>query len=119
MKVVINRCYGGFGLSEEGVKRYAEIKGITLYSTKEKGFVHYSTMPANSEEELNKNYWSYRYIQRNDPALVQVVEELGKKAGDGFAELEIIDIPFDSDKGWHIEEYDGMESIHEDHQTWQ
>lgn len=31
MKVVINACYGGFGLSHEAVLRYAEIKGITLY----------------------------------------------------------------------------------------
>ncbi len=32
MKVVINRCFGGFGLSHEGILKYAEIKGITLYT---------------------------------------------------------------------------------------
>jgi len=31
MKIVINRCYGGFGLSHKAVMRYAELKGIKLY----------------------------------------------------------------------------------------
>ena len=30
-KIVINSCYGGFSLSVEGMKRYAEIKGLPLY----------------------------------------------------------------------------------------
>ena len=30
MKVVINKCHGGFGLSDLGVQRYAELKGINL-----------------------------------------------------------------------------------------
>jgi len=29
--IVINRCYGGFGLSHKAVMRYAELKGIKLY----------------------------------------------------------------------------------------
>jgi len=32
MKIVINRCYGGFGLSYEGVMYYAKLKGIKLYA---------------------------------------------------------------------------------------
>jgi len=35
MKVVINTCYGGFGLSHEAMLRYAEIKGIKLYLEKQ------------------------------------------------------------------------------------
>jgi len=31
MKVVINDCFGGFGLSHKAVMRYAELKGIKLY----------------------------------------------------------------------------------------
>jgi len=30
-QVVINKCYGGFGLSHQAVMRYAELKGIKLY----------------------------------------------------------------------------------------
>ena len=31
MKVVINKQYGGFGLSHKGVMEYARLKGLTLY----------------------------------------------------------------------------------------
>ena len=31
MKVVINACYGGFGLSHKAIMRYAELKGFKLY----------------------------------------------------------------------------------------
>ena len=82
-KVVINKCFGGFGLSDEAKEKYAEIKGLVeVYD------------------------WE---IERDDPILVQVVEEFGKKANDSFSDLEIVDIP----KGtlYRIDEYDGLESI--------
>lgn len=59
---------------------------------------------------------STRKIERNDPLLVKVVEELGEKANGACAELEVIEIP--DDVKWHIEEYDGREHIAEDHRTW-
>ena len=31
MKVVINKCFGGFGLSHRAVMRYAEVAGFHLY----------------------------------------------------------------------------------------
>jgi hypothetical protein len=90
MKVVINNCFGGFSLSEKGLARYNEL--------------------------ANKNAQYYFDIERNDPFLVQVVEELGKKAGGDYSVLKIVDIP--DDVSWYIEEYDGMETIHETHRTW-
>jgi hypothetical protein len=41
VKVVYNACYGGFGLSHEAIMRYAEIKGITLYSDNESFMTNY------------------------------------------------------------------------------
>ena len=42
-KIVYNACYGGFSLSDEAIMRYAEIKGITLYSSKSKyGLTNYT-----------------------------------------------------------------------------
>jgi hypothetical protein len=140
MKVVINKCFGGFGLTHEAIMRYAEIKGITLYPFVEdpkfpkfsnpskfvlydgcnKGkydFVYYSTTPLNDAGTYeNDAYFSERDIKRDDLALVQVVEEMGKKANDQFASLEVVEIPDGTD--FEVEEYDGLEHIAEVHKTW-
>ncbi len=55
-------------------------------------------------------------FERNDPLLIQVIEELGEDADGAHAQLKIIDIP--DDVSWHVEEYDGYEHIAEDHKTW-
>ena len=43
-KVVFNACYGGFGISDAGMKRYAELKEMALYPEVSKyGVVSYWT----------------------------------------------------------------------------
>ena len=56
------------------------------------------------------------YINRNDPILIEVVEELKEEANNKFSNLKIIFIPDDVE--WEIEEYDGMEWIAEKHRKW-
>jgi len=137
MKVVINKCYGGFGLSHEAMLRYAEIKGITVYPDKsEYGFETYYTVPAEQRtpsvdnwyelpieerQRLNEQWRSEqlydRDIPRNDDALVQVVKELGsKKASGRVAELKIVNIP--DGINWEVDEYDGLETVVETHRSW-
>ena len=101
MKVVINRCFGGFGLSDEAIELYAEKKGIKLGEKLKYG----------GYEEL----WEGD-IPRNDLVLVWVVEHLGEKANGWAAELDIVEIPEDVD--WYVEEYDGVEHVAERHRTW-
>lgn len=126
-KIVYNACYGGFGLSHEAVLRYAEIKGITLYHKDESGiFTHYYLCPPEEFERLqgedhsnpirqgryvrsNTMYFSPSNIERNDPALVQVVEELGDKANSMYAKLRIAEVP--AGTLYRIDEYDGNESV--------
>ena len=132
MKVVINNDYGGFSLSYEGVKRYAELCGFNVYpfvtdfsthtstpwDTKgeEPLFLSYSKTPLIDGKHNNEDYFSERNIERDDPNLVKVVEELGEKANGRCASLTIVEIP-DGIK-WQIEEYDGSEWISEKHRTW-
>ena len=55
-------------------------------------------------------------IPRNDPILVQVVEELGKQADGELASLKIVEIP--DYVNWEIENYDGCETVREVHRSW-
>ena len=134
MKIVINTCYGGFGLSEKAFLRYAELKGLTVYPEGTGIFTTYWLVPE-GEREDRTNYYSWpleeqrasnkrlakqvmneHTIPRDDPALVQVVEELGADANARFAELEVVEIP--DGVAWQIEEYDGLEHVAEKHRTW-
>lgn len=139
MKIVINACHGGFGLSDEAVVRYHEIKGLPLWVTKDKEYdsiSHYWTVPESEriEESGDKFYkmtmderqsynekwreqtFSVYDIERTDPVLVQVVNELGDLVNSRYSELKIVDIP--DDVNWEIAEYDGVEWVAEVHRTW-
>ena len=111
MKIVINKCYGGFGLSHAAIMRYGELKGINLVTDENSRFrdVYVDTIK-------NENYFSEHEIERNDSVLVQVVEELGEKASGPHAELKVVEIP--DDVKWKIDEYDGSEWVAEQHRTW-
>lgn len=141
MKVVINSCYGGFGLSKEACQRYWDIKGVHVWIEEDlkfgmglftvwllppeeriepkEGEAFYS-MEMPERKAYNKKYseqtWYYRDVERHDPVLVQVVEELGDAASGRHSELRIVDIPDDVE--YSIEEYDGKEHIAEKHRTW-
>ena len=135
MKIVINRCYGGFGLSARATKRLAELQGRECYffiqeypSQKyipisvEKADKAYTfcawdipNPDSNSHQHEHFIYYSMS-VDRTDPKLIQVVEELGEKANGHCAKLKIIEIPNGVD--YEIDDYDGVESVHERHNCW-
>ena len=128
-KVVINKCYGGFGLSEKATMRYAELKGIKLYSENVGGFTRYYLCEPEKFHKLveearktgihrksNEMYFDEDDIKRDDPILIQVVEEFGEEANGNYAELKIFEIPSDLD--YEITNYDGVESIRGRHIVW-
>lgn len=112
MKVVINTCFGGFGLSHQAVLAYAKTKDIKLVWEEKFGLKHYCT----DLEKMNQTYFSVYHILRNDPDLIAIVEKLGNKSFGKAAQLMVIEIP--DGISWSIEEYDGVESIHENHRSW-
>lgn len=57
-----------------------------------------------------------RDVERTNPLLIQVIEELGEEANGRFAKIDIIEIP--NDVEWEIDEYDGIETVHEVHRSW-
>lgn len=110
MKVVINKCYGGFGLSDKAIERYLDLK--VLKYTKEKDQYGWTNYHVEGDEE-----WYYRNIPRDDTALVQVIEELGSEANGAYSNLRVVDVP--DEVNWYVEEYDGMEWVAESHRTWE
>lgn len=138
MRIVINKCFGGFGLSHEAIKKYLNLKGKKAFFYKQTkyhfqdGVEEYEKVhPMNDNymfyvvtkdlgEIINslpdKYYFSYYDIKRDDKDLVKVVSDLGEKADGDNAKLAIVDVP-DGIK-WTMEEYDGIEHIAEEHETW-
>ena len=106
MKIVINRGYkqlryellSMFGLSGEAFALYHEIKGLTV------------------SRDFTKDSFTEHDIKRDDPALVQVVEQLGDEANGLYSILAVVDIP--DDVKWMIVDYYGQEHIAEVHKTW-
>ena len=124
MKIVINTQYGGFGLSKENMQRYCDIKGIKCWIEDDNiysglGLFTVWTVPPEEREDLDdlseSQTLSDYNIARNDPALVQLVEENPGKFG-RFSDLKVVEIPDDVE--WTIEEYDGREWVAEVHRTW-
>lgn len=90
MKVVINDCYGGFGLSAAAEKIY--------------------------KQKTGKKLDSYASEIRSDPILIEIVETMSEKSYGSYAKLKIVEVP--DDVKWHIEEYDGDEWVAENHRKW-
>jgi hypothetical protein len=85
--VVLNKGYGGFSLS---------YKGITMY---------------NSLTDKNLKYYECGSIERHDPSLVQVIKTLGIESFGNSAKLEIEYISSEMKDFYHIDEYEGFETL--------
>lgn len=129
MKVILNKGYGGFGLSPIATVMYAKKKGAILYP--------YNCYDANAYKFIKDisdcdrtdyfltrscidwtNSW-YPDINeiREDLDLIQIVEELGEKANGWGSKLKVVEIP--DTLSYIIDYYDGIETLRsEDGQTW-
>lgn len=114
MDIVINRCFGGFGLSEAAGKRYGELKGVIVIPPYD--FNRDDSQYYTEDGEYKPGVVYDHYIKRDDPVLVQVVRELGKAANGKFSELAVVTIPDGVE--WEIHDYDGVETIEEAHRSW-
>lgn len=140
-RVVINSTHGGFGLSDAGVKRYLELQGIECWPSADSKLGHKTWWlvppgPERMDREMGADTWKSmtlserqahnnlynrqvfrdRKIDRDDPYLIKVVQELGSAASGKYADLKIVEFP--DDVNWYIEEYDGIEWVAEQHRTW-
>lgn len=85
MKIVLNKKFGGFGLSKEASQRLESVTGMQPYAFDD-------------------------HLLRRHPDLVAVVEEMGQKANGLYASLCVVNIP-DNFTDLQIMEFDGMEKV--------
>lgn len=121
MKIAVNKCYGGFSVSREVVdilrsKGYKIIVNGEAYpdgsicTSQDDWGYHLDNEDFNIESD---NYRAYR----NNKDLVEAIEKVGEQRASGkLADIKIIEIPNDIE--WEIDEYDGIETIHEQHRSW-
>lgn len=101
MKIVVNRCFGGFSVSEE-------VYNLLGFRWDGYGFLSNGNFKIKSNNSM---------AYRADEKLIEAIELIGEENSSGsFAKLEIVDIPEDVE--WEIGDYDGQESIHEVHRSW-
>lgn len=104
-KVVYNACYGGFGLSRAAIIRAREISKYPEW-----GGPSIKGDRLDEKTILDLDYGAIEGIDRHDPTLVQVVEELGDAANGDGAKLRIEEIP--PNGCYKIETHDGYERVH-------
>lgn len=111
MKIVINRSYGGFGLSQLAYKWLIE-QGVPVYTRVDP----FSNTPriAVFQNEYYETYFAM-HKNRTNPLLIDCIQTLGELASDKFATLGIIEIP---DIAYGIGEDRGKEWVYESHRYW-
>lgn len=101
MKIAVNKCFGGFNVSEAV---YAEL-GMEW-----NGYGYLENEDFGIEDDNDLAY-------RHHPKLIAAIEKVGEKEASGqFAKVRIVDIPDGIE--WEIYEYDGIETVHEKHRSW-
>lgn len=137
MKVILNKCYGGFGVSQEAYELYAKKKGIEIFSYKlecrnDKPIYRKTDMGSSiftitftkdfgdcvelSDDNSEKYILELCSNHREDPVLIEVVEELGDRANSPFSKLVVVDIPDGME--YEIDDYDGVETLHQKVEKW-
>ena len=96
VKIVINKCFGGFSLSRKALQ---ELKSC-------------------NNKPVEEFKFSGVCIARDNPNLIRIVEQLGSEANGSYAELAIIENP--DDVKWEIMEHNGKEWVYEaeQHRIW-
>lgn len=136
MKVILNKCYGGFSVSPKVYELYAKAIGKKTYfynmqysdgivkyiKTDEPTFFSscflrdYGDVVQENEINWTKENLHIDGDYREDEKLIKIIEELGEDANTQYSNLKIVEIP--DGMQYVIDDYDGIETLHEDVETW-
>lgn len=146
-KVVVNRCYGGFGISAFGEQEYLKRAGKECYfyhqtqysfrngvnkyekisleeiNSKSISF-HNTTFKDLGEsfeewpEGMDDYYFMDSNVSREDSILIQLIEEYGSEKISKQHTAKLTITEIPDDVEYEIEEYDGFERVSEVHRKW-
>ena len=141
MEIAINRCYGGFSLSQAALERLIELgiprrryitekidpkTNLFLEEPQNEGEVIFDDklIPEKEKDEFNAARFKLRgslwetWVKdsRTHPLVIKVIKELGEKANSSCARIKIVDVP--DGVNYFISDYDGMKTINEEHRSW-
>lgn len=123
MKVVINRCFGGFSLSTLAYETLMEKHGWKASGRAADGMG--LTDPEAQIVEYGEKNIFFRYCYagddddlefRTNADVISVVEELGEGANGAPSSLKIVEVPDGVDV--EITNHDGMETVREKSRGW-
>ena len=130
-EVVVSRCFGGFGLSPTAQRwLYANHDAHQKIESREKHFSNTRERDSSrAEQDRHISFCELATLgddilldehddsaNRACPLLVKAVKTLGAEVNGRYAKLEVVTIP-DGIK-WVIDDYDGSESVEEEHRKW-
>lgn len=148
MKIVINKCFGGFGLSPKAILRVAEIQGRecyffsgykdkelvpveeckglfwSAYDTQDLSFEMYEKpwceMSREERDSHNKEYESHQIPNFRDDRTNPILLQVVEELGveSSGSCADLAVVEIPDGLEYTIEEYDGLEHIAESHRTW-
>lgn len=111
-KVVINNCFGGFGITLKCVQTMAEMgheKAIEILNHKDFTGKKEPRYQGYTVGDYKGFYPRDLYDNRHDPILIKAIEKIGtKEASDECAELLVCEIEGNQ---YDITDYDGWETL--------
>jgi len=139
IKIVINKCFGGFGISNEALLELIRMKSeiVQKRTIKEYYGKEWEKQYYKDKERLKKfkdNFFGHTFYEgalyddefvyfiddnknvRINDDLIKVVKKLKEKASSRVAELEIVEVPYGVE--WEISEIRGNETVEEKHRSW-
>lgn len=118
MEIVVNKCYGGFALSNEAVIRLVEMNSDALQkrqddtNAKECRILRDGFLLDGNENLYKDGFWYYYFRDniefRMHPDVIKVVKELSELASGSCSNLQVIEI---YPSGIYIKDHDGRETV--------
>jgi hypothetical protein len=148
MKIVINSCYGGFGLSLKAQEEYLKLSGKEAYFYKMSEYKNFKDGPNEYKKEEYKrtssksnSLWSQTFTKDFGETFESIPDEDYRKYIFNDYKIERDDpilvsvveslgkeangacaelsiVEVPDDIKWFIDEYDGQEHVAEEHSTW-